>query len=245
LHVVAIHGCYVSQKRVVGLMSDIMRYVPPCSLLEKWMTRSVSPDSARLTPAYDDVLDVLKAFLQAIPVDADWYKAEYPAVADFLLRSPFHTATSHFQKHGYFEGRRPFAPGWRGLVAPVPFAQLKTSLRINPARGRLRADIARDDFLSLIKTILTAVPVDEAWYRATYRKAAKGIEDGRFASAIDHYAKQGYFDGCLPFDIAVDDEWYASRYDHVMTGLQRGVAKSAQDHFIRVGYTEGCRPTPP
>jgi hypothetical protein len=222
-----------------------MRYVPPWPVLEEWMARSLSTDSGRLTPTYDDVLDVLKGFLQAIPVDEDWYVTEYKAVADFLARSPVHTATSHFQKHGYFEGRKPFAPGWRGLAAPVPFAALKTGLRVNPARGRLRADIDRDDFLSLIKTILRAVPVDEAWYRATYPTVAPAIADGTFSSAVNHYAERGYFDGCLPFDIVVDDEWYVSRYAHVRTGMARGVTTSAHDHFIRMGYTEGCRPTPP
>jgi hypothetical protein len=222
-----------------------MRYVPPYPSLRKWMARFALTDDARMTPAYDDVLDVFKGFLQALPVDEDWYKAEYPAIPEFLRRMGTETATSHFQKHGYFEGRSPFALGWRDLTAPVPFAKLKTRLRISPVRGRLRADIAPDEFLDLIKTILMAVPVDEAWYRTTYPKVAKVIDDKIFPSAAYHYAEQGYFDGCIPFDMAVDAEWYVSRYDHVRIGLERGVAKSAQDHFVRMGYTEGCRPTPP
>jgi hypothetical protein len=222
-----------------------MRYVPPYALLKKWMSSSASADGTRLTPAYDDVLDVVKGFLQAIPVDEEWYKAEYPAIPTFLRSMPTETATSHFQKHGYFEGRRPFAPGWRDLTAPVPFVQLKTSLRVSPMRGHLRSDIARDDFLDLIKTILRAVPVEPSWYRATYPKAANEIDHGTFSSATLHFAEQGYFQGWYPFDIVVDETWYVSRYDHVRTGLERGVAKSAQDHFIRLGYNEGCRPTPP
>jgi hypothetical protein len=240
-----IRGCVAAQRRFADLIRFDMRYIPPCSVLEKWMAGAAAADSARLSPTYDDVLDVLKGFLQAVPVDEDWYTAEYPGILAFLARSPDHTATSHFQKHGYFERREPFAPGWRGLTTPVPFAQLRTSLRISPTRGQLRADIARDDFIALIKAILLAVPLDEAWYRATHPKAGKAIEDGTFPSLVYHYAEQGYFDGCLPFDIEVDEEWYVSRYDHVRIGLQRGVAKSAQDHFLRIGYTEGCRPTPP
>jgi hypothetical protein len=241
----AISGWPAAQKCLVDLMPGAMRYVPPCSVLEKWMARSVSADGVRLTPTYDDVLDVLRGFLQAIPVDEDWYKAEYPVIEGFLAHSPARTATSHFQKHGYFEGRKPFAPGWRGLTAPVPFAQLATRLRIYPTRGHLQADIARDDFVDWIKIILTAVPVDEAWYRATYPHAAKVIDDGEFPSVTNHYAERGYFDGCLPFNVVVDEDWYVSRYEHVRTGLDRGLARSAQDHFMRMGYTEGCRPTPP
>jgi hypothetical protein len=222
-----------------------MRYVPPYALVKIWMARSASVDGTRLTPPYDDVLEVLRGFLQAIPVDEEWYTAEYPAILALLRLMPSETATSHFQKNGYFEGRKPFAPGWRDLAAPVPFAQLKTSLRIIPMRGHLQADIARDDFLDLIKTILRAVPVDQSWYRATYPKAAKEIDIGTFSSVTLHFAEQGYFEGYYPFEIVVDETWYVSRYDHVRTGLELGVAKSAQDHFIRLGYDEGCLPTPP
>jgi hypothetical protein len=201
--------------------------------------------TTHLTPQYDDVLDVLKEFLRAIPVEHDWYKAEYPAIADYLLRAPSETPSSHFRKHGYFEGRRPFASGSPGLVEPVAFARLKTRLRIIPSRGRLRVDIERADLLGIIKSLLIAVPIDESWYCATYPQAAKAIDDGTFPSVADHYAELGYFDGYFPFEIVVDEKWYISRYDHVRVGLERGRATSAQDHFMRLGYKEGCRPTPP
>lgn len=221
-----------------------MRYVPPFAALEKWMAGHIATGTGRLAPAYDDVLDVLKEFLQAIPVDGDWYQAEYPAIRDYLARMPDESPASHFAKHGYFEARKPFAPGWRGLTAPAPFAHLKTRLRVFPARGRLRVDIARDEFLAVINTLLISVPVDQAWYRATYPDAARLIDDGTFSSVAGHYAERGFSEGRLPFDPEVDEDWYISRYDHVRTGLERGVARSAQEHFIRVGYKEGCRPTP-
>jgi len=222
-----------------------MRYVPPHAVLGKWMNRHAVAGTTRLKPPYDDMLDVLKGFLLTIPVDDDWYKAQYPAVADFLVRMTTETPGSHFQKHGYFEGRRPFAPGWNGLTDLVPFAQLKTRLRIIPHRGRLTVDIEHDDFIEIIKNMLLAVPIDESWYCATFVDAAKSIEDATFRSAAHHYAERGYFLGRFPFDITVDEAWYLSRYDHAKTGLERGVAKSVQDHFMRVGYNEGCRPTPP
>jgi hypothetical protein len=222
-----------------------MECIPPFTMVQKWIAACAATDTTRLAPTYDDVLDVLKGLLAAIPVDEDWYKVKYPAVADFITRVGTETAASHFQKHGYFEGREPFEPGWRGLTRPVCFAELKADLNVNPCRGRLLVDIERVEFLGMVKKILRAVPVDDTWYRATYPATATLIDDGTFLSATDHYAEQGYFDGRLPFDVAVDDEWYASRYDHVRIGLERGVAKSAKDHFIRMGYSEGCRPTPP
>jgi hypothetical protein len=222
-----------------------MKYIPPYAALQIWMARVAVPGSRRLAPAYDDVLDVLKKILGSVAVDEDWYKAEYPAVSNYLKGAQTETAASHFHKHGYFEGRKPFAPGWRGRTAPVPFAVSCASLRITPIRGRLQVDIARDEFLGLVKNILIAVPVDEVWYRAAYPAPAKEIDGGKFASAADHFIKQGYADGCLPFEIVVDEKWYVTRYRHVRTGLERGVASSVQDHFMRVGYHEGCRPAPP
>lgn len=222
-----------------------MLYLPPYRLLANWIDRYTVTGTTRLTPTYDDLLDVLKGFLWSVPVDDDWYKTEYPAVAELLVRMPTETPRSHFQKHGYFEKRHPFAPGWRNLTEPVPFARLKTRLRIIPTRGHLKVDIERDEFLEIISTILLAVPVDELWYRGTYPDVAKAMDDEMFPSIAAHYAQRGYFEHRFPSEIIVDEEWYVSRYGHVRTGLERGVAKSPQDHFMRLGYQEGCRPTPP
>jgi hypothetical protein len=222
-----------------------MRYVPPFTTMEKWMAGCAVAGSTRLVVTYDDVLDILKGFLAAIPVDEVWYCAQYPAVADYVGRVAGETATTHFRKHGYFEGRKPFEPGWRGLTEPVRFTELTPCLGVSPRHGRLMIDIERDEFINVIKKVLKAVPVDEAWYFANYPKTAALIKNGTFSSGIEHYAELGYFHGQLPFDIAVDDGWYTSRYDHVRIGLERGVAGSAKDHFIRLGYSEGCRPAPP
>jgi hypothetical protein len=220
--------------------SDV-QYIPPYSLLSKWMARHAVPGTTRLTPLYDDVLDVLKGLLQPIPVDAGWYQAEYPAIEDYLARSPAETPKSHFRKHGYFEGRRPFAPGWLGLTDPFPFARVQTRLPIIPAQGRLQVDIERNDFLGIVTDVLMAVPVDQSWYRATYPDAAHEM----LPSAARYYATRGYFKGHLPFDMSVEPDWYISRYEHVRNALSRGVVKSAQDHFHHSGYQEGCRPAPP
>ncbi len=222
-----------------------MLYIPPYSILCKWMDRYAQPDASRLIAPYDDVLDVLKGFLAPIPVDDTWYLTEYPAVADYLRRSPNETPGLHFCKHGYFEGRRPFAPNSNGLTEPVPFNHLKTGLRVTPAHGRLRVDVDRTAFLDIIKSLLIAVPVSQAWYRSTYPAAARLVDDGTFRSETDYYAQRGYFEGHFAFDIVVDEDWYVARYEHVRTGLKRGHAKSAQDHFVRLGYQEGCRPAPP
>jgi hypothetical protein len=227
------------------MMLADMHCVPSYAVLSRWLAGYTEPGSTQMTLPYDDVLDVLKEYLRAAPVDENWYKAEYRAVADFLARSPAASASSHFLKQGYFEGRKPFARDWRGLTEPIAFSQVQSRLRIIPSHGRLNVEITHDEFCAIIKNIIVAVPVDQSWYRATYPDAAEAIDDEMFRSEAHHYAEVGYFEGCFPFEIAVDAEWYVSRYDHVRMGLQRGVVMSAQDHFTRVGYNEGCRPTPP
>ena len=226
-------------------MSSALGIPPSCLVLTKWMDSVGTPGTRNLSPQYDDILDVLEVVLRAVPVDEPWYLAEYPGVADFIARTPTETAASHYRKHGYFERRRPFAPGWRGLPDPAPFSRIQTRLRIVPARGRLLVDITRDGLFAAIKEILIAVPVDDAWYRATYPKAAADIDNGRFASARDHYLNAGFCAGCLPSDPMVNEAWYLSHYEHVRNGIERGLAVTPTQHFIRIGYQEGCRPIPP
>jgi hypothetical protein len=201
-----------------------MRHVPSYTALRRGMDGCVVAGTARLTAPYDDFIDVLRGFLLAIPVDESWYEAQYPAISEFLARTPTETASSHFRKHGYFEGRKPFAPDWCGQIEPAPFGELQSLFQVTPTRGRLRIDIVRDDLIQFIKKLLTSVPVDEAWYRATYPKVAKAIDDGILPSAAEHYVASGYFDGLVPFDISIDTDWYITRYGPVRTELAQGAA---------------------
>jgi len=221
------------------------RCVPPFAIMDQWLTACAVPGTTRVRPTYDDVLDVLRALLAVVPVDEPWYLTEYPDVVGFMARMPDETATSHFRKHGYFNGRLPFADGWQGLRAPVRFTELTRQLRIRPARGVLYAEMEREEFLAMVKVMLRTVSVDASWYCNAYPEAANEIEPTAAATAAEHYANRGYFKGFLPVDVEVDPEWYVGRYAHVRNGLAAGVATSAKDHFLRIGYGEGCRPTPP
>jgi hypothetical protein len=222
-----------------------MRCVPPFELMSRWLTACTVPGTTRIRPLYDDVLDVLRTLVAIVPVDEAWYLTEYPRVAAAVAKRPDETATTHFRMHGYFEGRLPFAAGWRDLQQPIPFADLKTRLRIIVTRGRLLAEIEREDFLDLVRKMLRSVAVDEAWYLKTYSAAAEDIRLGRVSSAAEHYITTGYFHGALPADVYVDEEWYTARYDHVRNSLAHGSSTSPKDHFMRIGYGEGCQPTSP
>ena len=220
-----------------------MRPIPPFALMDRWLVRCSVPNTARLRLPYDDILDVLRGFLVVVPVDEDWYRSEYPDVVRFLAENRDESATSHFRKFGYFNGRHPFAEGWRGLRRPILFTGLKGGFNVVVTRRGLHIDIERDGFLELVRKLLAAVPVDETWYREHYPEAAEDLRSERVLSASDHYVRKGYFVGFLPFDVVVDDDWYIARYEHVRNGLAVGEAVSAKDHFMRIGYGEGCQPT--
>jgi hypothetical protein len=218
-----------------------MSYVPPYSLLIRWLNEQAESSNGRLLILYDELLDVLRAYIAGVPIDETWYLASYPGVARFIARSATTTSRSHFINHGYFEGRRPHAAGWKGYSDLVPYEQLKPLLRIRHSRGRLYAEVSRDEILSLVRQFLAAIPVDVAWYFRS-RSAPDGVDAN---AASEHFVAAGYFEGCLPSDVIVDEDWYLARYEHVREGLTRGVATDARDHFLKLGYYEGCRPTPP
>ncbi len=222
-----------------------MPLVPPYALMNQWLAARAKPGTTLVSLLYDDVVDVVTGLIAVIPVDEDWYLTTYPAVARSVLALPDETPASHYRKHGYFDRREPFAPGWRGLRRPLPFIELKARLKPIVARGRLHVEIERSDFLDVVRAILRSVQVDEAWYCKAYPEADAAIRSAEVSSAAEHYARTGYFQGFFPTAVAVDEDWYTSRYAHVRTGLQNGVATSALDHFTRIGYAEGCRPAPP
>jgi hypothetical protein len=221
------------------------RFIPPFASLNRWLDRCECLPDGSLSVLYDDIIEVVSVFLGAVPVDENWYVSEYPAVSKFISRVPDATPSTHFQKHGYFEGRRPFAEGAAGRTALEPFANIRKTLAVQPSRGRLLVTIRRQSLLDLVTTILKAVPVDEDWYRARYPSVLAEVNSGKFHSVSDHFIQYGYRKGYLPFPFGIDSDWYVGRYEHVRRALENGVARDATDHFVRIGYQEGCRPTPP
>jgi hypothetical protein len=215
--------------------------VPPYRLLGAWIASHQVPGTECLRCPYDDVIDILRAFVTLVPVDEAWYTTEYSQVSAHVAATG-ETATQHFRKHGYFEHRLPFASGWRGLVPPDTFATVQKALAPAPVRGRLLVRIDLPVLLGIVRSALRFVHVDEAWYSAAYPWTLDG---GRFPTARSHYINSGYFEDCLPASVRVDEAWYLARYAHVRNGLADGSASSAKDHFMRIGYGEGCQPAPP
>jgi hypothetical protein len=57
---------------------------------------------------YDELLELVKTFLRAVPLDETWYRTTYPDVDEAIRSGAYRSARQHFVDHGYFEGRRPF-----------------------------------------------------------------------------------------------------------------------------------------
>jgi len=126
----------------------------------------------------------------------------------------------------------------------LPFATLKSKLRLLSVRGQLKLDITYDDFLDVVRQLLEAVPVDEAWYRDHYPDVAEAIDAGTYRSARHHFVTHGYLEGRQPSEILVDEDWYLMTNADVRAGIEDGRFESAQVHFARHGYAEGRRPVP-
>jgi hypothetical protein len=124
----------------------------------------------------------------------------------------------------------------------VPFSVLKTSIRLVSAKGQLKVDMTYDEFLDFIKRFLSAVPIDEQWYRTRYPDVDEAIRAGAYRSARQHFVQHGYFEGRQPFELEVDETYYMKRYPDIHESVTKGVVPSARDHFARHGYLEGRMP---
>lgn len=218
------------------------RYLVPFSMMGEWLNRSAPEGSRQLEMKYDDFLDIVRHVLVAIPVDEDWYRATYPGVAAEIAAGTYVSAAHHFALHGYFEDRRPFESETASRRLPAPFPALKASLHVVPVRRGLRLQVDYDTLLQVIRHVLEAVPVDEAWYRAAYPGVSDAIADGTFSCAAQHFVEHGYFECRWPFEMAVDEEWYLTRYPDAKADVEQGLYASARDHFWAQGYAQGRLP---
>jgi hypothetical protein len=123
-----------------------------------------------------------------------------------------------------------------------PFDLLRRSVEISTVRGELRVSLSYDDFIQLIRRMISGVEVDEVWYRQQYEDIGRAIEEGQFTSAKKHFVDDGYFEGRLPFAMTVDDAYYQRENPDVADSVRKGVVASTQTHFDEDGYREGRLP---
>jgi hypothetical protein len=123
-----------------------------------------------------------------------------------------------------------------------PFDVIKRPIEILSSKGQVAATASYETLITMIKSLISAVYVDEKWYLTQYPDVAEAIGLGKVASAKQHFIDDGYFEGRLPYLIAVDEKWYLTQYPDVAASIRKGTDKSAQAHFLEGGYREGRLP---
>lgn len=125
-----------------------------------------------------------------------------------------------------------------------PFDLLRRMVEVSTVRGELRVGLSYDDFIKILRMMISGIEIDEQWYLTTHEDIARAVSGGAVASAKQHFIDDGYFEGRLPFPMPVDERWYLEQYPDVAESIRRGIVGSAQQHFTEDGYREGRLPFP-
>jgi len=123
-----------------------------------------------------------------------------------------------------------------------PFDLIRRSVEISTVRGELRVSLSYDDFIKIIRLMISGIKVDEEWYLQEYGDIAQAIRDEQLMSAKQHFLDDGYFEGRRPFPMPVDERWYLEQYPDVAESVRKGIVGSVEQHFAEDGYREGRLP---
>ena len=123
-----------------------------------------------------------------------------------------------------------------------PFDLIRRSVEISTIRGELRVSLSYDDFVRVLRLMISGIQVNEEWYLTEYPDIAQAIRDGKVESARQHFIDDGFFEGRRPFPMDVDERWYLEQYSDVAESVRTGVVGSGQQHFVEDGYREGRLP---
>jgi hypothetical protein len=122
-----------------------------------------------------------------------------------------------------------------------PFETLKGVIHLTGKGETARVSMSYEEMQRMIRTLLSVIEVDEAFYLRRNADVAEGIRRGTIVSAQQHFTDHGYFEGRLPYPIAVDEAWYRKTYPDVQETLGDKFV-SGQAHFDGPGYSEGRTP---
>lgn len=123
-----------------------------------------------------------------------------------------------------------------------PFDLIRRSVEISTVKGELRVSLSYDDFVKIIRLMISGIDVDEEWYLREYEDIAQALRDGKVESAKQHFIDDGYFEGRRPFPMAVDERWYLQENPDVAESVRKGIVASGEQHFNEDGYREGRLP---
>jgi hypothetical protein len=124
-----------------------------------------------------------------------------------------------------------------------PFEVLRRMVTIGVVKGVTQVSAPYEDFLKLLRTLISVIEIDEGWYLRQYDDVALAIRSGTVQSAQQHFAVYGFFEGRLPFQITIDEEWYLAANPDVAENVRKGIIPSGQAHFDAAGYREGRLPS--
>ncbi|MSP03012.1 MAG: hypothetical protein EXR07_18495 [Acetobacteraceae bacterium] len=85
-----------------------MNYVPPFEAIKALVNFAAVKGELTVSASYSQFTAMIRILLQGIDVDEDWYRAQYPDVAEAIRDGTVPSAKEHFLADGYFEGRMPF-----------------------------------------------------------------------------------------------------------------------------------------
>lgn len=217
-----------------------MHYLIPYSKIAATLGDDGSGKSD-ITINYDTLVDIIRHICAAVPMDEKWYCQTYPVVGDALAAGAFGgSALYHYAAVGYFEGRRPFDASATPL--PPAFTDIMCLVDVIPARGTLMAHSSTDRLKTLVKLMLSTIPVDSAWYLKAYPDVRASIAAGTVANAAEHFVNLGYFKDYWPYKIKFDEVWYLGKYPELMAALRKKLIISAYEHFRVSGYGESRLP---
>lgn len=83
-------------------------YLPPFDVIKRSVDISTSKGQPVVATSYESFIGIIKLMLSGVPVDEEWYLAQYPDVAKAISEGQVESPRQHFIDNGYFEGRLPF-----------------------------------------------------------------------------------------------------------------------------------------
>lgn len=104
--------------------------------------------------------------------------------------------------------------------------------------------VDRHFLFECMRSKISRIRVDEAWYDKTYPDVAQAVMSGTVSRAKEHYQRFGYFENRMPYAIEVDAAYYLEAHPDVAEATRNGTFGSAQAHFNDIGYSEGRLPYP-
>jgi hypothetical protein len=143
---------------------------------------------------WNDFTKLIYLALQFIPVDEEWYLSAYPDVVAEIESKNIASASDHFRRAGYLEGRFPIRP----VVDEAWYLKMYPDVREAIARGVV-VD-AQSHFVSSgyqEGRMPCAMPVDSTWYEAANPQSSLRKMNGE--SCEEDFIRFGFREGFMPY----------------------------------------------